>query len=181
MTKNRFVMTALVLGLAAAPALASPPEFSADTTMVAKGQTVSGKIFVSNDKSRVETPQGIRIVRKDLQTSYLLQPEQKTYMQFPVSFSPFSEDESSRVSLGAEEVNGTTLDKFKGVFQSPKGPVAYYQWETSEGIPVMKEAEDKSWGVEYKNVQTGSQPAELFEIPPDYQKAETPSGPGSPQ
>ena len=53
--------------------------------------------------------------------------------------------------------------------------MAAYQWIKDGQIPVKVEAVDGSYSMEYKNISTGAQPAELFEVPADYEKMSMPS------
>jgi hypothetical protein len=48
-------------------------------------------------------------------------------------------------------------------------------------FPVKMAAVDGSWTMEYKNINMGTQPDSLFELPSGYKKMTMPSMPGMPK
>ena len=144
--------------------------------MTSEGQTVSGKIYASGQSLRYEMGPAITITRLDRKKTYMLMPEQKMYMEHPMDRMAGVKagvDEGSsvvRVPMGSEAVDGRTADKFKVTTTDTDGvSTTFYQWVDESGLQLKAQAEDGSWSVVYTNLVIGAQPAELFEIPADYQ------------
>ena len=162
-------------------ARAEAQEFSADMISRTGKETVNAKIYVAKDKVRMEMPESIMIVRRDKNLSWMVMPADKMYMEHPVDMSSSPkvatqfDDEIERVAMGAEDVDGQSAEKFKVTYREKNKAVSVYQWLRGGKIPVKVEAVDGSWGMEYKNLKTGPQSAELFEVPVDYEKFDMPS------
>lgn len=160
---------------------ASAQEFSADMVSRSSQGTMNAKLFVSGDKSRMETAESIIIVRNDKKVSWIIMPSEKMYMEQPINMSrgPKAskkfDGEVERTSLGLETVDGQPAEKFKVVYMEGNSRVTVYQWLRDGQIPVKVEAEHGSWSMEYKNISTGTQSADLFEVPSDYTKMSMPS------
>ncbi len=168
----------LVLGVVmfGAAGVARAQEFSADMVSREGRKTVSAKIYAAAQKFRMETPESIMIIRRDKNVTWMLMPADKMYMEQPVKMSASSnaskdfDNEVSREALGTEDVDGQPAQKFKVTYTEKGKNVSVYQWLRGGQIPVKVEALDGSWSTEFKNLTTGSQPADLFEPPADYQK-----------
>ncbi len=174
-----------VMGINATVAIAAQTQqYSADMVTHASGQTISGKIYASGDKLRYEMPQAITISRLDRQTSYVLMPSEKMYMEQKIDPAAAAkagmntQGELERVPMGKEMVDGRMTDKFKISYADANGPMTVYQWMDAQGLPAKVESQDGSWGVEYRNVKHGQQSEQLFEVPADYQKFAMPVIPG---
>ena len=156
-------------------------EFSADMISRTGNETVSARIYAAKDKVRMEMPESIMIVRRDKNLSWMVMPADKMYMEHPVDMSSSPkvaanfDNEIERVAMGAEDVDGQPAEKFKVTYPEKGKNVSVYQWLRGGQIPVKVEAVDGSWGMEYKNLKTGPQSAELFEVPADYEKFSMPS------
>jgi len=157
-------------------------EFSAEMVMKAHNQVMQGKIYVSNQKTRMENPMSTIIARPDLNVSWVLMPQQKMYMEQALDLSNLPKTavhmpgEIERTEIGAETVDGKPAKKFKVTYAEGGRQDSMYQW-MADGIPipVKMESLDGSWSVEYRNVYVGPQPAVIFEVPPSYQKMAMPN------
>ena len=174
--KKAFFCLAVMLSLSLAVEV-SAMDFSADMVTTSEGMTTNTKVFVSADKSRMETPQSVTISRMDKKVVWILMPEQKMYME--QAFDPSKvmassekvEGEIERMPLGKDTVNGKITDKYKVTYQIGGNKDEMFQWiESGSNLPVKSAAVDGSWSVEYRNIKTGPQPDSLFEIPADYKK-----------
>jgi hypothetical protein len=167
----------LVFGTSASVACAADQQYSADMVMSSGGQTVSGKVYASGQLLRYEMGPTISITRLDRKKAYVLMPEQMMYMEQPID--PMAgmkagvgqaEGTMERTSMGTEDIGGRSAEKFKVIYTSPEGEtITLYQWIEASGLQLKAEAEDGSWSVSYTHVVTGPQPAELFEVPSNYQ------------
>lgn len=155
---------------------AEAQEFSADMISRTGKEIVNARIYVAKEKVRMEMSESIMIVRRDKNLSWMVMPSDKMYMENPVEMSSSPkvaaqfDDETERVAMGTEDVDGAPAEKFKVTYTEKGKPVSVYQWLRGGQIPVKVEAVDGSWGMEYKNLKTGPQSADLFEVPADYQK-----------
>ncbi len=174
--KKAFFCLAVMLSLSLAGEV-SAMDFSADMVTTGEGMTINAKVFVSADKSRMETPQSVTISRMDKKVVWILMPEQKMYME--QAFDPSKamassekvEGEVERTPLGKDAVNGRMADKYKVTYKIEGNKNEMFQWiESGSSLPVKSAAVDGSWSVEYRNIKTGPQPDSLFEIPADYKK-----------
>ncbi len=175
MKKISFVMMVLVvLGIAG---VVQALDFSADMVSTGEGRSFVGKIFVSNDKIRMEMMGTTTITRMDKKVAWMIMPEQKVYMEQP--FDPEKvagatekmPGEVERDLIGEDSVNGKAASKYRVIYTSNVGKSTVFQWiDKVSGIPVKTVSEDGSWAVEYRNLNVGAQDASLFEIPTGYKK-----------
>jgi hypothetical protein len=195
----RFLLLVLFSFTAAAFA---QDEFSADLYNAQNGKDLvsQGKIYMAKDKLRMETqqrgsPGGVLIVNLATQTSSLLMPQQKMYMEMPYGQGPqrqaFSFFRTSDVSnacgdwqklatnrgatcrkVGSETVNGRSTVKYEGI--QADGTTSYVWLDPGLRFPVKWQT--KSGGGELRNINVSSPPASLFEIPAGYQKMQMPMG-----
>lgn len=161
---------------------ASAYEFSADIVMSQQGKAITGKIFLSGDKSRIEMQQMVIITRGDKKLSWMLMPEQKMYMenQIKPGSVPVEKDPAQveKTMIGKETIEGRAAKKYKVTFANGKEKFSAYQWFLDEnGFPVKTAALDGSWLNEFKNIKTGAQPAGLFELPEGFKKFAMPAMP----
>jgi hypothetical protein len=56
--------------------------------------------------------------------------------------------------------------------------ILHQWWATDINFPVKTAADDGSWVMEYRDINIGSQPDSLFDIPSGYQKLSIPGLPG---
>lgn len=167
----------IVLGFAFIAAPAHAMGFSADVVTSSPQGSFTGKIYVDNDKIRMELPMAVTITRVDKKVAYMLMPAQRMYMEQP--FDPKSavatkeklDGEVERTLVGTDTVDGASAKKYKVTYNSNGIKASVFQWmRDGLDIPVKTAAVDGSWAMEYRNLKTGDQPVELFEVPGDYQK-----------
>jgi hypothetical protein len=164
------------LGLAQARAA----EFSADMVIVPKGdEAMKGKIFVKGDKIRQETVEEdetqIMIIRPDIKITWMITPEEKTYMEMPYqsedkTFEEWTAEKEKKAKfLGEETVSGMQCKKYEIVEDSEKT----YFWVSSQ-FPFPIKVEDSEVVMEYQNIKLGPLEDSLFELPQGYEKMAMP-------
>jgi hypothetical protein len=175
--KIKFIVMVLGVFTLFFAAAAWAADFSADMISTAGGKVMKGKIFISNNKTRMEAQESISITRMDKKVVWILMPKDKMYMEqaFDPARSPATsekvEGEVERKLIGQEVIDGKKTDKFLVVYTAKRKKDSMYQW-IAQGIamPVKTAAVDNSWSMEYKNIKTGKQSDSLFEVPAGYQK-----------
>jgi hypothetical protein len=157
-------------------ALVAAEDFSADMVSKDRSGTHKGKIFVSQDKIRMEIPEAVTITRMDKKIAWILMPQQKMYMEQPlqpgnqVPTSGKMDGELERKPLGTESLGSQLADKYQVTYKQGGAKETVFQWFVKGiSIPVKTAAVDNSWSMEYKNIKTGRQSDSLFEVPADYQ------------
>jgi hypothetical protein len=171
-----FLLSGLMLLILVNAGLAAQ-EFSADMVSTTKAGTVTGKIYVSPDKTRVEMSKSISISRIDKKVVWVLMPEQKMYSESqlkPEQMASATPDkmpgEVERTLIGPEKLDGKNVLKYKITYTEKKKKVVLWQWVLADtSFPVKTASEDGSWTTEFKNLKTGKQPESLFTIPEGYQ------------
>lgn len=168
----------LVLTLVSVSAYAAASmSFSAEVVTSSPQGSFTGKIYVDGDKVRMELPVAVTITRMDTKTAYTLMPAQKMYME--QAFDPSQavatkekiEGEIERTLIGPDVVDGKPAKKYRVTYENDGIKATVLQWmRDGVAIPVKTASEDGSWSMEYKNLVMGAQPADLFEVPGDYQK-----------
>jgi len=159
---------------------ASAVEFSAEMVIQPKGdEAMTGKIFVKGDKVRQETTEEgetqVMIIRPDKKVTWMLTPEEKTYMEMPFqsedkTFEEWTADkEKSAKFLGDETVSGLPSKKYESIEDGEKT----YFW-ISKQFPFPVKVEDAEVTMEYKNIKQGPLADSLFELPAGYQKMSMP-------
>lgn len=195
--------TCLISLLLLAPSLLAQ-EFSADFYQANKARSESSptKIYVSNDKMRIEggdtgRMQGAMILDLANQKNVFLIPSQKMYMESMPGMGPAKKDiwfrptdpnnacpqyeamvnkyNNGPVScrkIGPDVVDGRAAIKYAGTSKNGSG----YAWIDPKLRFVLKWEDDKGNTVELRNIKEGRQDASLFEVPSDYHKFEMPQG-----
>lgn len=164
-------------------------------TETGSGDQLPGKIYVSNDKIRMEQKDGHAgavIIDGKAGTAFVLIPARKLAMDVNQGGHPMQslagldpdnpcpqlqkmehdlhkneKGEWSCKRIGPETVNGRTAVKIEGT--SPAGEQSF-GWIDTRLKFLIKSQSAKGAGLELRNIQEGPQPASLFEIPADYQK-----------
>lgn len=177
-------------------------DFSADIVDTTNGKPIpKTKIYATKDKLRFEPqeagPAHPVIVNLSTHMAHALMPDRKMYMEFPEEQTPGTHRLSRELfrpsdagnacaewlklpanqggsckNLGNETVNGRSTVKYEGT--NAKGETGYAWVDKKIGFPVKWQGKDHSW--ELQNIQEGSQPSKLFEVPGDYQKFQMPAG-----
>ena len=166
--------------------------FSGDWHGVAVGKSMSGKVYVSNDKYRLDnvTLGIISIVRNDKRMGWLLNTSKHTYAQITINKAsdfPAVNAEMAKImakagikynKIGSEKIEGILCDKYVEIGPTGQGsPVMSYEWKVKDApllSPAIKATDAKGNITTFtKNVRIGPQPASLFEIPAGYKKAKS--------
>lgn len=160
---------------------AAMPEFSADFV---DSSGATGKMYMSKGRMRTDTKMGpvtsITIFDMAKKTGYSIMPAQKMYMEMKM---PENAPTANATSTGnpcataamtckqgaSEMVNGRSATKW----EITSGGTTTSTWiDDKLKIPVKTEAAGHTW--ELKNIQEGSQPDSLFELPAGYKKMAMP-------
>ena len=175
MKANVFYTMFLVLGMALLACPGYAEDFSADMVSVSPEGSFAAKIYVSGEKSRMEMPEAITISRMDKKVAWVLMPSEKMYMEQPlnprsaVSTREKMDGEIERKVEGNEMVNGRNTTKYRVTFEAEGKREEVFQWiDEVAHVPVKTAAIDGSWSSEFKNIRTGPQDREFFEIPAGY-------------
>lgn len=172
-----------ILSLSAPLALALPDQYSAEQLITANGQTIIGKIYRDQGKSRIEMNLGgmntVTIIQQDLHLAYQLIPG-NLYIEMPLEggatsmgMGGFNDAQVAALAeaanlVGPEDLNGMACDKYR---YHPGQPDEGFVWIAKDTLmPVKLESSGKSSGFEIKNIRIGPQRLELFEVPADYTK-----------
>ena len=180
---------ALVCGLAATGKAGKLKEYSADQVRIKDGKTEQvGKIYVATDKIRTEMrhPGGqgtmILIMRQDKKVAWTLFPEKKTYFENAIDEKEMEKHltglrqgvKTKEEDLGTETVNGYKCKKRRietnMEMMGHKITSHTTVWTSDElGFPLRTEA-DNGVITEMRNVDVGSQPSSLFEVPSGWKR-----------
>ena len=197
MTQKTILTTMRTSGLIAFLLVASfalaQTEFSADMFDSQKGN--NGKIYFSKDKVRFESTNkdprsgGVVIINLATQTTTVLMNQQHMYMELSPQIAsqrtaydffrtgdveaacsdwmqlPRNKGGSCR-KIGNETVNGRSTVKYEGT--NAKGETGDVWLDPKLRFAVKWEGKNASW--ELRNIQEGSQPGSLFEIPAGFTK-----------
>jgi hypothetical protein len=192
-----FIALLLLAGVAAAQT-----EFSAEIVDTQKGDTPNAKIYFGKDKMRVEPTQknprggGAFIMNMSTQTSTVLMDQQHMYMELPqqaaAQRNPYAytffrtgdvdaacsdwasqprNNGSKCRKVGSDTVNGRSTIKYESI--NAKGETSNFWIDPKLRFPVKWQGKDGSW--ELRDIQEGSQPSSLFEVPADYKKFDMPN------
>lgn len=189
----RKIARCLSLLLLSAATVSFAQEFSADVYSTSNKE--NPKIYVANNKLRIESKDhggkvGVVLVNLATQMTDVLVPEHQMYMEMQQGqgpagqrlFSFFRIDDVDNAcgqwqklarkpggtchKAGNEAVNGRNTIKYEGT--SAEGDTNRVWIDPKLRFPIKWEGKDKAG--ELRNIQEGSQPASLFEIPAGYQK-----------
>lgn len=177
----------------------SQTEFSAEVFENQKPDGPMAKIYFAKDKIRFEPAQknargGAFIMNLSTQTSTVLMDQQHMYMEMPAqmanqrnAYNFFRTGDVENAcsdwlqmaankggtchKAGSETVNGRSTVKYEGT--NAKGETSTVWLDPKLRFPVKWQT--KAGGGELRNIQEGSQPANLFEVPADYKKFEMPN------
>ncbi len=134
-------------------------EFSADMIQSGPQGSSDGKMFVGDNRMRMEMEQGgqkiVQIIDQQRQVQWILYPEQRSYMEqkAPAQASPAAKPAGSDPcagipgascrQLGSETVNGRQAVKWEMSFSHQGQTVTSTQWIDAERkIPLRTETED---------------------------------------
>jgi hypothetical protein len=166
--------------------LAQAAEFSASMITKASGMEIPGKIYVKGDKMRNEIQaQGqtiINIMRPDKKVVWIIMPQQKAYMEMPITqetqqkMMTLTEKQKAKMKkVGTETVEGYTCDKYETTMDHQGKSTTMYTWiATDLGMPIKVVSQDGSFSTEFKDIKPGEMADTLFEAPQGYQKMKMP-------
>lgn len=184
--------------------IAAQTEFSADVVDLQKSATVTqAKIYFGKDKIRIESQNsgahgsGAVIVNFATQTSIVLMAQQHMYMEMPAQsqaqrqsyvgaffrtgdvenacgdWQKLATNQTGTChKVGSDSVSGRSVVKYEATNSS--GEVSHFWLDSKLRFPVKWEG--KNSGGELRNIQEGSQPANLFEVPAGFTKFQMPGG-----
>lgn len=193
MSRSTTLIGSLVLLLVSTFSLAQT-EFSAQMFDSNKPEA-PGKIYFGKDKIRFESGKkearggGAVIINLSTQTSTVIMDQQHMYMELPAQMAaqrnPYhffrTGDIDSVCSdwlaqswnkggschkVGDDTVNGRSTVKFEGTNSSGESGTMWL--DPKLRFPVKWQGKNNSW--ELRNIQEGSQPSSLFEVPAGYTK-----------
>jgi hypothetical protein len=166
--------------------LAQAAEFSASMITKASGMEIPGKIYVKGDKMRNEIQaQGqtiINIMRPDKKVVWIIMPQQKAYMEMPITqetqqkMMTLTEKQKAKMKkVGTETIEGYTCDKYETTMDHQGKSTTMYTWiATDLGMPIKVVSQDGSFSTEFKDIKPGEMADTLFEAPQGYQKMKMP-------
>jgi hypothetical protein len=192
------VVCAFVVAVAMSGSLAHAQTFAADLVIAkagAKADDRPGRVYVSGDKVRIETPDfagSFFVIDGDRGAAWFVRPKQWVFMDAKQS-SPLTQvfvtvdpadpcrqwDAMETIAgvavggpwecsrIGAETLDGRDVVKFHVV--SRTGRVSVRWVDPQRAFPVRFEGEDGS-SVAVAHISDAPQPASLFAIPAAYQK-----------
>jgi len=186
--KMALIFTGLSLGLSGGQALAA--EFSADMVQTRGAETSQGRFYLKGDKHRMEMKEAgqssIIIVDGAGRKSYMLNPEDKTYMDLSAmgmgggQTATQSEEELRKLgewkNAGTETVNGYECEKKIFVYKDKSmGEMTHWiSKKLNYPIKMFYQARGTTMITEYRNIKEGKVDDKLFEIPPGYRKMAMP-------
>ena len=153
-------------------------QYTAVVTTTQGGQVSSGKMYIDNNKIRVEAKvQGedvYSIIRPDLGKLYSVIPSQKLYTEIPITqndlkmMTPYSED-TQMTAIADETIKGVPATKYK--MDQIEGSV--YLWVGKKNkAPLLMTAEETGVKTEWTDLKVGPPDAKLFDPPVGYKKLE---------
>lgn len=183
----------LLVGLVAAAILSGgqlvqAAEFSARMVTKFPSQQQEGKIYVKGDRMRRETSAGpkaqIVIVVPEKKVVWMLQPQERTYMEMPIqagqsaTLMEMPKDKGDMKLLGTEKINGHDTDKYETKAKHHGGEMKYFIWVSKKlGQPIKMASPDGSVTMEYLDIKEGGVADNLFEVPQGYKKKSMPAMP----
>jgi hypothetical protein len=177
-------------------------DFSADIVDLQKpGAPASARIYITKNKMRAETQAtkarggGAAIINFETQMTTVVMPAQHMYMEMPaqaqglgLGFSFFDAGDvdnacgewqksiqhqgSTCHKVGSDTVNGRSAVKYETT--SSNGDTGDFWLDPKLRFPVKWQ--NKGSSGELRNIQEGTQPASLFEVPAGFTKMTVPAG-----
>jgi outer membrane lipoprotein-sorting protein len=180
---------AMVSLIAAGLWLAGPAraaEFSAQIVNRNQAGERHGAIYVKGPQVRRESPSGSGsltiIMFQDKKLFWVLRPEQKTYLEMPLTdemvreLGQFAKERAWKKLLGKEMVNGYETEKYETAVKTNGGETRHFMWISPKlGMPIKITNPDGSLVMEYQNIKEGGVSDSLFAAPPGYKKISLPA------
>jgi hypothetical protein len=143
----------------------------------------TGRLYVKGDKYRVDVDDASEyaIIRHDKNKSWIVFPNQKTYIEMPFNPKrrPAIEESHSRDGnrrfLGTEAIDGRATRKYEVMAEGGGAPSIFHQWIAADSdFPIKTTDLNGAWSIEYYNIKA-SVPDAVFEIPEAYEKIAMPA------
>jgi len=171
---------ATLFGILVFSGLAIAAEFSADLIQKMGDEVKKGKIFVKENKMRMEFKEGISIMDLATGKTITLQPEEKMYMELPgagpMASAAESDKELSKIAtkkhVGTEKISGYKCDKYLITYRD-KAMGKMTQWHAKKlnyPIKIVYHGPEGEMVTEYKNIKEGGVSDSLFKVPKGYKK-----------
>jgi outer membrane lipoprotein-sorting protein len=178
------VWLAALFGILAFSGLAIAAEFSADLIQKMGDEVKKGKIFVKDNKMRMEFEEGITIMDLATGKTITIQPEEKMYIEMPGMGPMATVDESdkelskiaTKKHVGTEKISGYKCDKYLITYHD-KAMGKMTQWYSKKlkyPIKIVYHGPEGEMLTEYKNIKEGRVSDSLFKVPAGYQKMAIP-------
>lgn len=178
-------LVALILLLSAG--LSQAAEFSATTLTKAGGTQTPGKVYVKGKKARHEIElrgqTSIQILRPDKKVLWVILPQQKAYMEMPLTQEAHQKmllhltekQKAEMKKVGTETVNQYDCEKYEATLPYKGKSTKFYVCIAPElGVPIKMENQKGSFSTELKDIKTGQVADSLFEPPEGYKKMKMP-------
>jgi len=161
-------------------------EFSADLIQKTAGMTTKGKVYVKDNKMRMEmeTPAGKSINLMDIATGsmQMFQPEQKMYFEMtaPGAGVVTTDEALAKIAekkhVGTEKLDGHECDKYEIIYndRSLGKMTQWFSKELNYPVKILYDGPQGESVVEYKDIRQGKIDSSLFSVPPGYQKMTLP-------
>ena len=189
LTKCRFFRVfVLCLMLFSLVSVAAAAGYSADVVTTSKSGTTHAKMWVSYSlwAQRMEMPahpEMIMIVRLDKKLVWNINKESKMYMEIAmrpgmaantIASGEKSPTEVERTYLLTETVEGHVADKYQITHQIGNDRTTFFLWLLKDNNMFPIKTQHKDSVTVFKNLNFTEPPAEMFEVPPGYQKMALP-------
>jgi outer membrane lipoprotein-sorting protein len=191
---------ATIIAIMVLPTLCLALEMSADMTTKARGQTITGKLYMKGNKLRqdITNPQMkmTTLVRGDKNVVWMIQPAQKSYMEMKTPPGSVNVGKTMQIDdlvnklggknavtqklVGKETVNGYPCEKYVITQKQPR-PGAPREtatvWLSKKlGIPVrIKIAGQMPTEINFTNIRQGGVSDSIFELPKGFKKMQVPA------
>ena len=180
-----FVLCLMLLSLVSVAAAAG---YSADVVTTGKSGVTHAKMWVSYSlwAQRMEMPahpEMIMIVRLDKKLVWNINKESKMYMEIAmrpgmaantIASGEKSPTEVERTYLLTETVEGHVADKYQITHQIGNDRTTFFLWLLKDNNMFPIKTQHKDSVTVFKNLNFTEPPAEMFEVPPGYQKMALP-------
>ena len=189
LTKCRFFRVfVLCLRLLSLVSVAAAAGYSADVVTTGNSGTNHAKMWVSYSlwAQRMEMPahpEMIMIVRMDKKLVWNINKESKMYMEIPlrpgmaanaIASGEKAPTEVERTYLLTETVEGHVADNYQITHQMGNDRTTHFIWLLKDNNMFPIKTQYKDSVTVFKNLNFTEPPAEMFEVPPGYQKMALP-------
>ncbi len=168
----RTTLLVALLALSVIPFAASAYDLSADTRLKEGNDVEKGKIYIKDDKYRIEREgdEDYILIRHDKGFMAVVVPDKKVYVQMQIDESKTprinekNPGEVARVQLGNETIDGHPTIKYKITVKEGIKSETFYQWTATDlNFPIKTASIDGSWSVEFLNIKSPA-PDSVFSV-----------------